>query len=539
MTPPSIISTYPDSSSRFNFNDKKLRFEFDRYVDERSFEESIFISPHLGTLEFDWSGTEVEITFSERLRTNTTYVVNIGTDVVDKYRGGQRMTKAYTLAFSTGPTIDRGGIEGVVYPLKKSDETAGVMIFAYQLDGIKADTLNPATSKPDFITQTGKGGSFFLHYIPFGNYRLFAIRDEFRNLIYDRETDEYGIPSSNICISSVDTMAKGILMQLAKEDTTGPRLIKAIALDQNHVLAEFSEPLRPASLIPSAITVIDTMSKLPLEVISIFPRPTQLDMITVITSKQDSAKPYVLIVKNVTDSVGNNISPIANTFPFEGVSRKDTSYFSVLSASIKDSVQNTDLRPRLTILFSDAVAKNTSLDCINIYDSTKQVVSVEKKRVSDILISVEPIQDLQSKYWYALKADFSQVKDWSGRLSRDSIKSWRFETLDVEEMSSIDGMVIDSNMIDREGPLYVTATKMEGKETRASLAPVNASGKFRFPVMPEGLYVFQAFRDRNKNGKYDFGKPFPFVFSERMSTFTDTLKVRARWPLEGVQVRLK
>jgi len=38
---------------------------------------------------------------------------------------------------------------------------------------------------------------------------------------------------------------------------------------------------------------------------------------------------------------------------------------------------------------------------------------------------------------------------------------------------------------------------------------------------------------------YDSGKPFPFAFSERISHLSDTLKVRARWPLEGVIIQLK
>ena len=111
-TTPEIISTYPDSSSIRNFSDNKIRLEFDRYVNERSVEEAIFISPYIGTPEFDWSGKELEITFPEKLRHNITYVVNIGTDVEDLNKN--RMARAFTLAFSTGKEIDRGAIEGSV-----------------------------------------------------------------------------------------------------------------------------------------------------------------------------------------------------------------------------------------------------------------------------------------------------------------------------------------------------------------------------------------------------------------------------------------
>jgi hypothetical protein len=538
MTNPVIISIYPDSN-KLNFNDNKLRLEFDRYVEERTLEESIFISPYVGTLEFDWSGTEVEITFSEKLRRNTTYVVNIGTDVRDHFRGQTHMAKAYTLAFSTGPDIDRGGIEGIVFPMKKGEASAGIMIFAYQLDGLNPDTLKPMTAKPDFITQTGKSGDFFLHHIPFGNYRIFAIRDEYRNLVYDREVDEYGVQSSIIRISPSDTLAAGVLMQLAKEDTSGPRLVKAFAPDRNHVIAEFSESLHPSSIILTSFIVADTVDRKPLELIAVYPDPSTPKSIIAVTQKQDSAKIYFIHVQSVTDSVGNKINPLANSFVFQGSPKAATIGTRLVTVSIKDSTQNIDFRPVLTLTFSDALAKTTSLDFVTILDNNKQQVAVEKKRLSDVLISIEPEQELLNKTWYTLRTELRKVHDWKDSTCKDSTKVWRFETLDIEDMSSVEGTVVDLNNTDTVGRLYVTAFQIGEKNPNYYIEAADATGKFIFPIVAEGHYVFQAFRDRNKNGMYDPGKPFPFIFSERLSPLSDTLKVRARWPLEGVKIQMK
>ena len=538
MTAPVIISIYPDSN-KLNFNDNKLRLEFDRYVEERTLEESIFISPYVGTLEFDWSGTEVEITFSEKLRRNTTYVVNIGTDVRDRFRGQTHMAKAYTLAFSTGPDIDRGGIEGLVFPMKRNDVAAGIMIFAYQLDALNPDTLNPVTAKPDFITQTGKSGDFFLHHIPFGSYRVFAIRDEYRNLVYDREVDEFGVPSNIIHISKSDTLAAGVLMQLAKEDTSGPRLVKAFAPDRNHVVAEFSEGLHPSSITLASFIVADTVNRKPLELIAVYPNPSTPKTIIAVTQKQDSAKTYFFYVQNVTDSVGNKINPLANSLTFQGSPKANTISSRLAAVSIRDSTQNIDLQPVLTLTFFDALAKTTSLDFVTILDKNKQQVAVEKKRVSDVLISIKPEQELLNKTWYSLRAELRKVHDWKDSTCKDSTKVWRFETLDIEDMSSVEGTVVDLNTTDTIGRLYVTACEIGKRDPNYYVEPADATGKFVFPIVMEGHYVFQAFRDRNKNGMYDPGKPFPFIFSERLSPLSDTLKVRARWPLEGVKIQMK
>jgi hypothetical protein len=538
LTAPVIISIYPDSN-KLNYDDNKLRLEFDRYVEERTLEESIFISPYVGTLEFNWSGTEVEITFSEKLRRNTTYVVNIGTDVKDRFRGQARMEKAYTLAFSTGHEIDRGGIEGLVFPINKSDAASGIMIFAYRLDAMNPDTLNPITAQPDFITQTGRSGDFFLHHIPFGSYRIFAIRDEYRNLVYDREVDEYGVPSSIIHISQSDTLETGVLMQMAKEDTSGPRLVKAFAPDRNHVIAEFSESLLPSSFSLTSFSVKDTLTGKPLELVTVYPDPSKPKSIIALTQKQDSARIYLFQVRDVTDSVGNKINPLANSLVFQSALKAAAIGLRLASVSIRDSVENIDFKPVFNLTFSNALAKTATLDFVTIIDNNKQQIAVEKKRVSDVLVSIEPIQKLASKTWYALRAELRQVHDWRDSTCKDSTKIWRFETLDIEDMSSVEGTVVDLNSTDTLGRLLLTASEIRQKNPNYYIVAADASGKFIFPTVAEGHYVFQAFRDRNKNGVYDSGKPFPFMFSERLSPLSDTLRVRARWPLEGVKIQMK
>jgi hypothetical protein len=536
-TMPEIISTYPDSSSMLNFSGNKIRLEFDRYVNERSVEEAIFISPYIGTLEFNWSGKELDITFSEKLRPNTTYVINIGTDVEDLNKN--RMAQAHILAFSTGKEIDRGAIEGRVYPRNSGDALSGIMIFAYRLNGLDPDTLNPITLKPDFITQAGKNGDFFLHHIPFGNYRMFAVRDEYRNLVYDREIDEYGVTSGSINITPSDSIKKDVLIKLAKEDTTGPRLVRVMTPNRNHIQAEFSETIDPASVSLSSFSAIDTIDRKPLELLIVSPSPKTSTSFFVVTQKQDSGRVFRFIVQGVTDSVGNKINSLANTLLFRSSLIVDTLGPRLASVSIKDSAQAIDLQPTLTLTFSDALTKSDSLNWINLFDNNKRPVPTEKKWISDVAISLRPEKELLSRTWYTLRAEMRRVHDWAGRVCRDSTKSWRFETLDIEDLSSVEGIVIDENKKDTTGRLYVTVIQIGEKVPKYYIVEADVTGNFIFPQITEGHYVFQSFRDRNNDGKYNSGKPFPFVYSERFSQFSDTLKVRARWPLEGVKINMK
>lgn len=216
--PPTIIRTEPDTNA-VRVSTDRIVLEFSEYVDRRSVEESIFISPYVGPLEFDWSGTEVTILLGEKLKAHTTYVVNVGTDIVD-LRARNRMAHGYTLAFSTGDSIDQGAIAGRVF----DDKPEGVMLFAYALSAINPDTLDPSRSKPDYIMQTGKDGVFLFSNIRFDTYRVFAVRDEYRNLIYDKQTDQIGVAATDVTLSADRPRVADLWFRLFAEDTTKPFL---------------------------------------------------------------------------------------------------------------------------------------------------------------------------------------------------------------------------------------------------------------------------------------------------------------------------
>ncbi len=535
--PPKIISTVP-APYTVRFSDRKIDLEFDKYVDHRSAEESIFISPYVGDLEFDWSGKGVEITFSEKLKADKTYVVNVGTDVVD-LNNRNRMAQAFTLAFSTGNDIDHGAIRGRVYTIKPTDAPEGVMVFAYQLAGMDADTLNPRTLKPDYITQTGKNGDFFFQHLAFGAYRVVAVRDEFRNLLYDPEADDFGVPARPLVLTATDTMQSFVFMQLAKEDTTKPRLVKVDAPDVHRVSIEFSEPLDTTSRSPVGLSIVDTVSLQTLGIISVFPNLPSLTSYTVVTDAQDSTKTYRLTVSAAKDLVGLPISPVANSLLFAGAAVRDSLAPRLVESGIADSTRGVVLLPSIRLRFTSAILRDSLQGGITLRDSSGQSTPVETSWSNDAMLYVRPTHDLLSKCWYKLSVLLYHATDWSGKRFKDSVKVVRFETLDPEALSSIEGTVVDHSVVDTSGRIFVRADEVEARQSKTYVAAADREGRFVIGQLNEGRYVLRAFRDRNANGTYDAGKPFPFVESERFSILADTLKVRARWPLEGVRIDLR
>ncbi len=535
--PPAIISTVPANyTTRFNGN--TITIEFDKYVDHRSVEGAVFISPSLGRLEYDWSGREVEIRFSGQLRRSMTYVLTIGTDVADLHNHN-KMAQSYTLAFTTGEDIDHGAIEGRVFPLKESDSPLGVMVFAYKLDGLNPDTLDPRTTKPDYVTQTGKDGGFLLRHLAFGTYRVIAVKDEYKNLLYDPETDEYATEPEEIALTPSDTLKPGVWMKLGKEDTAAVRLTKIASTNQLHLTIEFSSQIDTSGLDKNWFLIIDTLTQKRLGVQSANPLFPKMTAAFFVTDTQTAGRGYRLEISTLRGANGLGLSPIANRLTFSGSELKDSLAPRILSVSLSDSAKEIDLQPKFLLQFSDAVQREAAGKAISLMDSSRNSVPLTLNWHSDASVEISPKGKLVGKAWFSLRISMRSVLNLVGKGGKDSLRVFRFQTLDEESFSSIEGFVNDLNLTDTKGDIILVARNVSRKEPKEYAARLSKTGPFVLNDLLEGKYILQAFRDRNGDRRYTIGRVFPFQTSERFTEYRDTLKLRARWPLEGVELKLR
>ncbi|MEK6571946.1 MAG: Ig-like domain-containing protein, partial [Bacteroidota bacterium] len=531
--PPRIIATFPEPNT-VGFSGSKVILEFDEYVEEQSVEGSVFISPFLGLLEFDWSGRQVQIRFAEKLRPTTTYVVNVGTDVVD-IRNRNRMDRAFSLAFSTGASIDSGSISGRVF----DNQPEGVMVFAYRLDSLSSRLLDPSIEKPHYITQTGKGGSFSLTHLSLGPYRLFAVRDEYKNLLYDTGVDEVGMYRGDVALDSAHPSFGGVDFQLTKEDTTRPQLFSASALDQQHVVLRFSKPLDPNRFTSRTNVVVDTLSGERLGTRDGFVDLQNPSSLVLLTSDQKPQIGYRITVDSLFDTTGNVISQKMNSAVFQGAGAPDTSSPEVIYISVRDSARQVPLDARLECRFNDIVRRQNISQAFLLLDSTGSAVKATFRWKTSAAFEFVPATELRSKEWYQIRLPLSAVVDLAGNHGKESLLVRRFETIDKNQMGSIEGEVVDETGSKRRAPVIVRASEVRQKERAVYEVRLPEAGKFQMSRIVEGSYVVSGFRDDDHDGKFSIGKPFPFQSSEVFAFYPDTVRVRARWPVQGVVIRLR
>ena len=65
ISPPVIISTYPENGT-INFHDNIIEFSFSEYVNKRSINEALFVSPLAdANPDISWTNRTVEMTFQD------------------------------------------------------------------------------------------------------------------------------------------------------------------------------------------------------------------------------------------------------------------------------------------------------------------------------------------------------------------------------------------------------------------------------------------------------------------------------------------
>lgn len=170
----------------------KLVFRFDEYVTIKN-QKNIFLSPpQEKPLKVRMRDKYLVISFDEPLDSNTTYTLNMSDALADNNEGN--MFPGYTYVFSTGPTVDSLLVTGKVQDCNTLRPVKGATVLLYKDLSDSAVFLR----RPCAAVKTDDWGYFCLPYLADTTYRLYAIKDENNNNIYDPDNETVGFVDSII-----------------------------------------------------------------------------------------------------------------------------------------------------------------------------------------------------------------------------------------------------------------------------------------------------------------------------------------------------
>ncbi len=523
-TPPEIIEYYP-ANGTVNFHENHIILEFSEYVDKRSVQDAFFISPYIdGQVEFDWSGREVKIIFPDSLKPNTTYNVTIGTEVKDIHNNNKMITPV-NFSFSTGAKIDSGRISGTVY----GTNVSGVMIFAYRLN--EERDVNPVKLKPDYISQVAADGKYRITGLADSKYRVFAIKDKFKDLLYNAGDDEYGAPFSDVVISQENNKFDNLNFKLTLEDTVKPYLISAIMTDRNHIVVEFNEFIDSSEVTVDNFFIYDSSNSLKYSVKYFFKGKTQkYKYVVAIDSNLKKSDELFLNASGISDKSGNLCDPQSIEFLYNP--KPDTNYTDILKIKTDYPDNLVDyFNPVLIVELTDGVGREKVLQGISIVDDQKRKLETDTFFINDGAFQLRLKQKLNFRKKYSLLIDMNYLADVADN-KLDSVYIYKFGCMNKLDYSGVSGKITGA-VKDNNSLIIVNLLPAEHEGKNYSTTAKN--GAFEIENVYPDKYFLWYFVDTDSNKTYNYGKVYPYVPSEKFNYYPDTLKLRPRWPVGDVE----
>jgi uncharacterized protein (DUF2141 family) len=202
--PPKMIGSNIDTTRVGVPRDiKKLRIDFDEYIQLKDVSRNLIISPPINYTKIIPSSTGnryLEIQWKDTLQANTTYNFNFGNSVVDLNESNA--LPYFNFAFSTGEKLDDLYISGSIIDALGNEKNPegkdkNLVVGLYQVK----DTMN-YRQKPYYISKADPDGYFELNYLTPGKYKIVGFDDENSNSIYDIGKENVAFQKDEIDLST-------------------------------------------------------------------------------------------------------------------------------------------------------------------------------------------------------------------------------------------------------------------------------------------------------------------------------------------------
>lgn len=508
-TGPFVVSHDPPVDATNVTRRLVARIEFSEPVNRASVEASLFLSPDpRQRLRYRWRGNVLELIYLDPLEENRTYVITVGAQAKDIR--GNPAGEPFTIAFSTGPQIDHGRIDGWV---SVTESPTAISAWAYQLAG---DTImDPTQRSADYQAEPDQTGRFRFAYMRTGRYRVFAVRDRDFDGLWNPSAEEVGVAPWDVSVT--DSTLPWVSFEPSNQDTAAPAIRSAKPVNQRQIDVRTTVPVDSFS----ASFLSQDQALAPLD---LYKDRVDADTWHLFFDQELSPETGVMVASGVS-ARGVQWS---DSETVEIRQRADTTRPAILYSDPDLKRRARTLRKTLLLEFAEPVCLDSVfLDSIAFKSTAKDTgyVVFESRSLRGIEVTPAPAFELGKDY--AVAFDGRAIRDLSGNSFADSTTQLRFGIYSPDSLGTLILHVATPEPGQYLFTLYFAA-KHESLETRIAEAP----GDVVFPSLPAGTYVIEAARDINRNSRCDVGTVIPLTYSEPFIMPPDTFTIRARWEQE-------
>jgi hypothetical protein len=491
VTPPVLDSVRSSPFYQTNYFPRELNFYFNEFIEVRDPIKQVLISPPTTYIpKITHRGKKLSFRFDDKeiLRPDATYSINFGEAVMDFTEGNK--VDNFIYVFATGDVIDSLSFDGTVTDAITGKPDEGIFVFLY--DNLSDSAI--AKEKPFYFVKTDKAGAFRFSNIRSDSFRLFALKDENVNYLYDLANEKIAFYDDVITLT--DTAVYKINLKSSVADFP-PAL-------RSSITSEYGKTALVYSTKPDTITWI--ASPMPERIFTqikgdslLFYYDTQLDSFNIET-------PFD-IVKVRPKGRSQWISKSGLKIITTNVSRVMKVSDSIrLDFNYPVSGLNTDL-----ISITDSIGIPDNIDI----------------RLTDNRLSMIINAGWRPSNTYFIRLDSGAVDDFYGH-GLDSIE-FVAGFSSPEQLGGINLEVkgLDSTLV------YLLLVRRADKQIFSTEMRFAADYKTELKALQLEKYTIEIIEDSNGNGKWDPGNYWKRRQPEKI-LITETERLRANWDADVI-----
>ncbi len=496
---PLFVTSEPPYET-INFSSKEVTLDFNEFVKLKNLNKQLVVSPPLkNPLLISPQGTAsktLNIEILDTLAINTTYIFNFGNAIEDNNESN--VLEGFKYVFSTGTYIDSLEFSGTIANAFSNKKPKKTNIVLYRIDSTFTDSII-YNKKPNYVTTALDTTGFNFTNLKKGKYLLLALKQSSNDYIFNPTVDEIGFYKDTIQLPKDSSIIKPIKLfkelqpyqfKRAKEAYKGKITFGYVGVVKDlkvELLSKVSDSFRSISRFE-----IDK------DTLNYWHTPINVDSLNFIVSNAIfSDTVTVKFRKKKIDSL--TLSPSTT-----GVLHlRDTFFIKSNTPIIKIDTSKVWL---------------TAADTISV--KYEHYVSKKENKIGFIF-------DKKQKEKYNLKAFPGGFSDLYA-VKNDTL-SFNFRTRDLEDYGRITMDIINS------GSENLIVELLTGKENDQVVERryITTSETLVFDLLEPKSYAVRAIIDANKNNKWDTGSYLLKILPENILYYSEELKVRANYFLEG------
>jgi hypothetical protein len=537
---PTLVTSIPAEGALGVPEGTEIMLQFSEPLVSPDKGKGVFVSPRpLVEPNIKWKSDRILITLAEPFQPDQTYIVTVSSDVADQRRN--RLDATARIAFSTGDQIDTGFVAGRISTVE-GKPAAGwtVGLFSHREAG---DFLGSDTIYPGYLATTNQEGRFDFHYLPDGEYSLLGFDDRNRNELFGAAHESYAIPDRPVAVGG-ELPLDDLTLLSTKLDTLAPEIVSAAGTGDGLIGIRLSKPIVMARLADDPARV---------KLVSVADESVSFGAAGLAEPEDEETSALTACFSGLAEGVYRltlDYDAEAQPLEYDSLRFRPMPDKSAPSIDIFEPGQ----RPmfvnevEIGLTFSEPLDRRRITEgSFLLWEDSLRVIDLTESWLDCFRLRLDPAELLPG-HVYRLDITEFNLADPAGNLLGDSLRSYKFSTLDGDSLGSIGGrLFIDLPSKQSALATLVFRNVETQREFRSDLAvPDRSLGQvglksvrdFTLDV-PPGEYVLSGFLDANRDGRLTAGSLQPYRLSETEALYGDTINVRARFETAGIEFRFE